>query len=401
MATMSRWKSRADKSGTTTQQADDPTVSGVAKFARPGDNAAKSLKSGDIAVVDLPDLDRTQAEALVARDVRVVINAAASSSGAYPNLGPRVLADAGVLLIDKVGPGIFSRLRSGEKVQIRDGKIFKGEVLVAQGTSLDDAAVSASLGQAEQGLATQLGSLTANAADHLERERAMLLEGARVPRLRPRLRGRPVVVVAKSYEWESDLKKIKRWMREHDPVVVAVTDAADALLSRGITPHVVIGPVADLSDRALRSGADVVATSGSGKVTGHERFERAGVDAHAFVAAGSPSDLALVLAGENEATVVVQAGQPKNLVQFLERGAAEVASTFVTRLRASSLLVDANAVGRLSARAMPMWPIFLLLLAGLVALFVAVGVTPVGQEWLDAAGERLTDLRTWIEGLFS
>lgn len=401
MAGMSRWKSRAEKTGTATQQTDDASVNGVAKFARPGDNAAKSLKSGDIAVVDLPDLDRTQAEALVARDVRAVVNAAASSSGSYPNLGPRVLADAGIVLIDKVGPGIFSRLRSGEKVTIRDGKVFRGEVLVAQGTSLDDAAVSASLGQAEQGLATQLGSLTANAADHLERERAMLLEGSRVPRLRQRLRGRPVVVVTKSYEWERDLTRIKRWMREHDPVVLAVTDAADALISRGITPHVVIGPVAELSDRALRSGADVVATSTSGKVTGHERFEKAGVDAHAFVAAGSPSDLALVLAGDNEATVVVQVGQPKDLVQFLERGAAEVASTFVTRLRASSLLVDANAVGHLSARVMPLWPIFLLLLAGLVALLVAVGVTPVGQEWLDGAGERISDLRTWIEGLFS
>ncbi|WP_375003435.1 putative cytokinetic ring protein SteA [Aeromicrobium sp. CTD01-1L150] len=393
---MSRWKSREP-----TPQTDDATVSGVAKFARPGDHAAKSLKSGDIAVVDLPDLDRAQAEALVGRGVRAVVNAAASSSGNYPNLGPKVLADAGILLIDKVGAGVFSSMRSGEKVAIRDGKIFRGKTLIAQGTSLDDAAVSASLGEAEQGLSTQLGSLTANAADHLERERAMLLQGERVPQLRDRLRGRHVVVVSQGYEWEADLKKIKRWMREHDPVIIAVTDAADALLARGTTPHVVIGPVDDLSDRAVRSGADIVVTSGSGKATGHERFEKADVDAHTFVAAGLPADLALVLADENDAPVIVQVGQPKGLVQFLERGAAEVASSFVTRLRASSRLVDADAVGHLSGRAVPMWPIFLLLLAGVVALVVAVAATPVGQQWFDSLGERVSDLRTWIEGLIS
>ncbi|MGJ9412220.1 putative cytokinetic ring protein SteA [Aeromicrobium sp. CF4.19] len=399
---MSRWKSRPASKGTATPGTAPATgVSGVAKFARPGDHAAKSLKAGDIAVVDLPDLDRTQAEALVARGVRAVVNAASSSTGSYPNLGPSVLTEAGILLVDRVGPGIWSRMRSGETVRIAEGKVFHGDVLVAQGTSWNDETVTRSLGEAEQGLVTQLGSLTANAADHLERERAMLLEGARVPHLRPRLRKRPVVVVTKAFAWERDLRLIKRWMREHDPVVVAVTDAADALMSRGITPQVVVGPVAELSDRALRSGADVVATSSSGQPTGHERFEKAGVDAHAFVAAGSPSDLALVLADDNEAPVIVQVGQPKNLVQFLERGAAEVASSFVTRLRASSRLVDANAVGHLSTRSMAVWPLFVLLAAGVVALVVAVGSTPVGQEWFASLGDRIGDLRSWIEGLFS
>lgn len=398
---MAPWKSRPAK-GATTAQDDPPTgVSGVAKFARPGDGAARSLKSGDIAVVDLPDLDRTQAQALVERGVRAVVNAAPSSTGSYPNLGPRVLADAGIPLVDQVGPGIWSRLRSGETVRVDGGKVFKGDVLVAQGTTLDDAAVTASLGVAEQGLSTRLGSLTANATDHLERERAMLLEGARVPHLPVRLRRRPVVVISKSYTWESDLAALKRWMRDHDPVLVAVTDAADALLSRGMTPHVVVGPVDDLSDRALRSGAAVVATTSSSKASGHERFEKAGVDAQTFVAAGSPTDLAIVLADENEAPVIVQVGQPKGLVQFLERGPSEVASSFVTRLRAGSRLVDATAVGHLSGRAMSAWPVLLLLLAGLLAVAVAVGATPVGQEWAEALAARAGDLRTWIEGLLT
>lgn len=394
---MSRWNRRP-----ATDDADTgPGFTGVARFARRGDAADRALRSGDIAVVDLADLDRPQAEALVERGVRAVVNTASSSTGRYPNLGPRILADAGVPLVDHVGPGIRTRLRSGDTIRVEGGKIFKDEVLVAQGATLDDAAVTASLGEAERGLATRLESLTANASDHLERERDLLLGGARVPRLPSRLRKRPTVVVTKAHGWESDLKLIRRWLRDHDAVVVAVTDAADALLAAGITPHVLVGPVDRLSDRALRTVGEVVVTSASGRESGHERFEKAGVDVQLFVATGSPTDLAILLADTNEAAVIVEVGAPDGLVEFLERGPVDVASSFVTRLRAGSRLVDAKAVGHLTGRSMALWPVLLVLLAGLVAVVVAVGVTPVGQDWLGWTGDRLVDLRSWIEGLFS
>ncbi len=272
-----------------TRSTDDTTddIVGVVRFARAGDGAAKSLRAGDIAVVDLPDLDRAQADALVQRKVRAVLNAAESSTGRYPNSGPQVLADAGIALVDHVGAGIWTRLRSGDTVRIADGKIFKNEVLVAQGQMVDDATRSERLGAAERELATKLGSLTANASDHLERERALLLEGARVPRLDAKLRGRPVVVVSRAYQWEHDLKAIRRWIRDSGAVVVGVAAGADALLETRIKPDVVIGHLQDLSDRALRSGADVVVVSPSGRTDGAERFERAHVDVTVFQATGS------------------------------------------------------------------------------------------------------------------
>lgn len=374
-------------------------IVGVVRFARTGDASSKALRDGDIAVVDLPDLDRGQAEALVARNVRAVLNAAESSTGRFPNLGPQVLADAGITLIDHVGAGIWSRLRSGDTVRIADGKVFKDEVLVAQGHMVDDATRSQRLGVAERDLATRLGSLTANASDHLERERELLLEGARIPRLSSRLRGRPVVVVSRTYGWQDDLKRIRRWIRDSGAVVVGVTAGADALIDAKITPDVVIGHLEDLSDRALRSGADVVVVTASGRSEGHERFERAGVDVTTFTASGAPSDLAILLADSNDAPVIVEVGAPRGLVEFLERGTAEVASSFVTRLRASSTLVDARAVAHFTRRTMPAWPVLLVLVAGVLAVVAAVGVTPTGGDWYDALGDRLGDLRTWLEGL--
>ncbi len=381
---------------------------GVARFARRGDDAASALRAGDIAVVDLVDIDRAQAEALVDRRVRAVINASESSTGRYPNLGPQILADAGVTLIDQVGQGIWSRLKSGDTVRVDGNRVFKGETLVAQGVTQDAAAVTANLGAADKTLSTRLESLMANATDHLHRESAMLLEGARVPRLGKRLRKRPMVVVSKTFSWESDLRRIKRWIREHDAVLIGVADGADALLAAGYKPHVVLGTLDELSAKAFHSGAEVVvtATSAHDKDSAHgrggaERFEKAKVDPVWFIATGSATDLAIVLADSNEAPVIVEVGAPTGLVEFLERGPADVASSFVTRLRAGPRLVDAKAAGHFAAQPMPLWPVLLILLAGVVAVVVALGVTPVGSDWFDSLGDRIDDLRTWIEGLFS
>lgn len=379
-----------------------PGFTGVARFARRGDGAASSLREGDVAVVDLPDLDRGQAEALVERRVRAVINASESSTGRFPNLGPTVLSEAGITLIDQVGQGVWTRLKSGETVRIDGSRVFKGAMLVAQGISQDDVSVTASLGEADRGLSTRLESLMANATDHLQRESALLLEGARVPRLGKKLRKRPVVVVSKSYGWEGDLRRIRRWIREHDPVLIGVAAGSDALLEAGHKPHVVLGALDELSDRAIRAAGDVVVTATAAQHQGGaERFERAGVDPIWFIATGSATDLAIVLADSNEAPVIVEVGAPQGLMQFLERGPADVASSFVTRLRAGSRLVDAKAAGHFAAQSMPLWPVLLILVAGVVAVMVAVAITPVGGGWFDSLDDRIDDARTWLEGLFS
>jgi uncharacterized membrane-anchored protein len=393
---MTPWNRRSTPTDTA------PGFTGVVRFARRGDDAASSLRAGDIAVVDLIDLDRSQAQALVDRRVRAVINAAESSTGRFPNLGPRILADAGITLIDQVGDDVWSGLKNGETVRIDGNRVFKGDELVVQGIAQDEATVTASLDVADKDLSTRLESLMANATDHLQREHAMLLEGAQVPRLGKRLRDRPVVVVSKTFGWQTDLRRIKRWIREHDPVLIGVAAGADALLDAGYKPQIVLGTLDELSARAFHSGALVVVTATSAHDKGGaERFEKAKVDPVWFIATGSATDLAIVLADTNDAPVIVEVGAPQGLMEFLERGSADVASSFVTRLRAGSRLVDAKAAGHFAAQATPMWPVLLLLLAGVVAVVTAVAVTPVGGDWFDSVGQYIDDARTWIEGLFS
>ncbi|MDX6277158.1 MAG: hypothetical protein QOJ72_1286 [Nocardioidaceae bacterium] len=380
-----------------------PSVEGIVgtvRFAR-HDKDMSALRDGDIAVIDQPELDSTQAQSLIDRRVRAVINASPSSSGRIPNTGPQMLSHAGITLIDITSDGIWSRLKSGDRVRIDEGSVFKDEILVASGVELDQSRTTADLAAAESGLATRLDSLTANATDHIQREHAMLLDGASVPRLRTRLRHRPVVVVSRGYDDASDLRGLRRYIDDTDPVLIGAGAGADLLLEAGYVPRIVIGSLDNLSDKAIRAAGEVVVTTASGVVDLPERLERHGKEVATFVSTGSDDDLAILLADTNEAAVIIHVGAPANLSQFLERPPTDVARMFVARLRAGAKIVDAKAVHHFTSNRMSVWPLLLLLVAGVVAVVAAIAVTPVGHDWFGSFGDHLADLGTWIKGLFS
>lgn len=376
-------------------------VTGVARLERDNLQLSRKLKTGEIAVIDHIDIDRTHAEALVDRGVRAVINVSPSTSGRYPNLGPQILAHAGIILVDHVGPGIWSKLKTGDSIGLEEGNVLLAGKVIATGTELDDAKISGLLKSAQSGLSTQLGSLAANTAEHLRREQAMILEGAGIPRLRTKIRNRPVVVVSKTHDYVSDLDGLRDYIKKYDPILIGAGAGADALLDAGYTPALVVGTLDDVSDRALKLSGEVVITSASGKLTAVERLERTGADAQTFVATGSAEDLALVVADTNDASVIVLVGGHTSLVEFLDRGPTDMSSTFLARLRVGTKLVDAKAVGEFYNHRISVWPILLLLLLGVLAVGTALAVTPVGGSWFDGIGLQLRNIFDWIQGLFS
>ncbi len=375
-------------------------IVGIVRLAR-RDKDIAALREGDIAIVNHPDLDSRQAEVLISRRVRAVINTARSSTGRVPNSGPQMLAHAGVTLIDVAQTDLSSRLKGGDRIRIEAGKIFKDEVLVAVGAELDQQRTTSDLVAAESGLATKLDSLAANASDHILREHAMLIDGAKIPRLRTRLRRRPVVVVSTGHDDVADLQGLRSYIRDCDPILIGAGAGADLLLDAGYVPRIVVGALDNLSDRAIRASGEVVVTTATGRLDMPERLEKHGKTVATFVSTGSDDDAAILLADTNEAAVIIHVGAPSDLSQFLDRAPTEAARMFVTRLRASSKMVDAKAVHYFSSERMPLWPILLLVLAGVVAVLVAVGVTPVGNGWFDSIGSQLSDFGTWIKGLVS
>ncbi|KQX66911.1 putative cytokinetic ring protein SteA [Angustibacter sp. Root456] len=376
-------------------------VVGVARVDGRTKNLTKRLQPGDVAVIDHLDIDTVAAEALVARRPGAVVNAASSTSGRYPNLGPEILLAAGIPLVDGVGREVMVAVQDGERVRVDGSDVYVGDDLVASGTRQTDETVAAAMEEARAGLAVQLEAFAANTMEYLRKERELLLDGVGVPDIRTDLEGRHVLVVVRGYHYKEDLQTLRHYVREYRPIIIGVDGGADAVLDAGLPLHLIVGDMDSVSDKALSSGAEIVVHAyRDGRAPGQERVERLGVEPVVFPATGTSEDVAMLLADDKGAELIVAVGTHATLVEFLDKGRAGMASTFLTRLRVGGKLIDAKGVSRLYRARISSWQVLLLLVCGLLALFVAMSVTPAGQAALGLGGARWDDIWSWIQGLF-
>ncbi len=388
-----------------------PGASGTARMDRRLGAVLRKVKHGDVAVIDHLDLDRSNAEALLDHGVVAVVNASPFISGRYPNLGPELLARAGVLLVDDVGADVFANLRDGATVSIADGIVYAGNQEVARGRTLGVDDVVSLMDQARGGLATQLQSFTHNTTEFLRREQDLLLHGQGVPALKTKINGRPVVVVVRDFDHEADLQRLRRFISDQGPVLIGVDAGADALLAQRLTPDlVVIGEDGlqrgsagvqsrAVSDKALTKAREVlVHADASDRLLGADRLERLGVRAQRIAASGTSEDIALLVADAKGASLIVTVGTHATLDEFLDRQRAGLASTFLTRLRVGPRLVEAKAVPVLYSGRLRAFHLALLLLAALLVLIAAVATTPVGEEWWANVEDLARDTWDWLKG---
>lgn len=373
---------------------------GTVRLDRRTKNLTKRLAPGDIAVIEHRDLDRVSAEALVAARVGMVVNTVESISGRYPNLGPEILVQAGIPLVDAAGTDVFGLLEEGQRIRVHDGTLYCGDTLVATGTVHDETTVAAAMDEAKIGLSAQLEAFAANTMEYLRRERDLLLDGVGVPDLATKLEGRHVLMVVRGYHYREDLAALRPYIREYRPVLVGVDGGADALIESGYTPHVIVGDMDSVSDGALRCGAELVVHAyRDGRAPGLDRLHRLGLEAIVFPAAGTSEDIAMLLADEGGATLIVAVGTHATLMEFLDKGRSGMASTFLTRLRVGSKLVDAKGVSRLYRSRISLTSLLWLVLATLLTLAVAVVLAPGGQAMLTTVDSWWSDLVYWVRGL--
>src|SRR6188768_1553615 len=360
----------------------------------------KRLRPGDIAVIDHLDLDRVSAEALVACQPSVVLNAARSTSGRYPNLGPEILIEAGIPLIDDLGADVMA-VTEGHRLRVVDAAVYEGDTLVAEGVLQTEASVAAAMEEARAGLSVQLESFAANTMDYLRRERDLLLDGIGVPDISTIIDGRQVLIVVRGYHYKEDLVTLRPYIREYRPVLIGVDGGADAILDAGWRPDLIVGDMDSVSDRALMCGAEVVVHAyRDGRAPGLARVEQLDVKHVVFPATGTSEDVAMLLADDKGAELIVAVGTHATLVEFLDKGRSGMASTFLTRLRVGSKLVDAKGVSRLYRNRISNLQLTLLVLAGLLALGVALASTAAGQTMIGLLGARVDDITSWVSGLF-
>lgn len=376
-----------------------PEPHGVARLDKRTKDLTKRLKPGEVAVIDHLDIDRIAAEGLVGCRPAAVVNCSASISGRYPNLGPGILVEAGIPVLDAVGPDAFARLEDGDHVVLDGDRLLLDGRVVAEGTLLDVESVQRSMDEARAGLSVQLEAFASNTMEYLRQERDLLLDGIGVPDIATDIDGRHVLIVVRGYHYKEDLQTLRPYIREHRPVLVGVDGGADALLELGYTPDLIVGDMDSVSDEALSAGAEVIVHAyRDGRAPGLERVESLGVDPIVFPATGTSEDVAMLLADDKGASLIVAVGSHVTLVEFLDKGRAGMASTFLTRLRVGGKLIDAKGVSRLYRSRISTGQLLLLIVAGLAALTAAMASTAAGRSFFELVGSWWNDLVFWVTG---
>jgi uncharacterized membrane-anchored protein len=384
-----------------TRSAEPGTVAGVARLDRRTKRLVGRLRPGDIAVIDHVDLDRVAADSLVAADVAAVLNAKPSISGRYPNLGPEVLIQAGIPLVDDIGDGLFQQLREGDLVRVDGDTVYLGGEVAGKGVRQDAESVAKAMSAAREGLSVQLEAFAANTMEYLKQERDLLLDGVGVPEIETPIAGRHCLIVVRGYDYKADLDVLRPYIREFKPVLIGVDGGADALVEAGYTPDIIIGDMDSVTDDVLRCGAEVIVHAyPDGRAPGLARVNQLGIAAQTFPAAATSEDLALLLADEKGASLIVAVGTHWTLVEFLDKGRGGMASTFLTRLRVGGKLVDAKGVSRLYRQSISGSSLLLLVLSALAAMAAAVAVSTVGQAYLAVVAEWWDNLMFQLRQLF-
>ena len=356
-------------------------IAGVIRVDPRTKRLAKRIRPGEIAVIDHRDLDEVSAESLVRARVRAVVNASPSISGRYPNLGPAVLAEAGVLLFDSLTPGLLTRVAEGEWVEILGSALYRNGEPVAELERLTADRIRDRMAVARAHLSEELERFVENTLEYAKREKGLILGEVPLPDIKTPLRGRHVLVVVRGSDYKEDLAAVRGYIEEVRPVLIGVDGGADALLEEGFRPDLIVGDMDSVSDEALRSGAEIVVHAyADGRAPGLERTERLQVPATTFPVPGTSEDAAMLLAHGKGAALIVAVGTHSNMIDFLEKGRSGMASTFLVRLKVGSILVDAKGVNKLYRGRVRLRYLVQIALAALIPVIVVIGLSEPFQR---------------------
>jgi uncharacterized membrane-anchored protein len=347
------------------------TVIGAARIDRRTKDLIKRLQPGDVAVINHRDLDRVAADGLVEARVAAVVNAGESISGRYPNGGPIRVVRAGIPLVDRAGEDVLDRLHEGEQIRVDGAEIWRGDEAIATGELLSAEEIQAAMDAARAAIGGELERFAVNTLEYIQREAKLTFEPVDLPPLKTQFRGRHALVVVRGHDYRTDLAALRPYIREYQPVLIGVDGGADALLEMRLKPDIIIGDFDSVSEKALGTGAELIHhVHVDGRAPGREALQTWGVPYHEFVVDGTSEDVAMLLAYEAGAQLIVAVGTHASMVEFLDKGRRGMSSTFLTRLRLGPALVDAKGVSRLYEGRVRRRDIALLVGSAIVAIVV-------------------------------
>lgn len=358
-------------------------IKGIARKDSRTKDLVKRLQPNEIAIIDHCDLDEVAARSLVESKVRAVVNVSPSMSTDYPNQGPLVLVNAGILLLDSMGSRVMTDVEEGQEVEIINNSVYVEGRPLGSGTVLTNDMVRKSMEEVGSRMNEVLAKFAHNTMSYAVNEMGLISGQYKAPEIRTKINGRHVLVVVRGQNYKEDLLAIKTYVNELRPVLVGVDGGADALREFGYLPDIIVGDMDSVSDDTLRSGAELVVHAyKDGQAPGMERLRQLGLKGIKFAAPGTSEDIAMLMAYEKGADLIVAVGTHSNMMDFLEKGRKGMASTFLVRLKVGSILVDARGVGKLYKTRFKARHVAQLVLAALLPVVVVIIFSPATRELL-------------------
>jgi len=356
-------------------------IRGYAKKDKKTKNLISRLGNNDIAVILHKDLDEVAAIHLAERRVKAVINCEESISGKFPNQGPKILSEAGIPLIDNAGREIFDMIQDNDLIEVSGNMLSLNEKTLCPVNILSRDDIKKKMELASDNLKNVLHDFIDNTLDYAEKEKDIILSPLDMPSVNVNIKGRHVLIVIRGKNYKEDLKAIRTYIDEMSPVMIGVDGGADALLEFGYRPDIILGDMDSVSDLSLKKCRDIIVHAyPDGRAPGMERIKRLGLEAKTFPYPGTSEDIALILAYENKAELIVTVGSHTSMVDFLEKGRRGMASTFLVRMKVGYKVIDAKGVSELYKNRLKPSYLVALFLAVLFPLSMIARMSPLIQE---------------------
>jgi uncharacterized membrane-anchored protein len=369
-------------------------IESTARLDKRTKNLVKRLRPGEIAIIDHKDIDRVSAESLIESKPAIILNAACSITGSYPNLGPLTIVASGIDIVDELGQELFEKISEGSTVRVDGGVVSVEGREISRGKLLTLGVIEDRIEQSKLRLGKHLGDFAANTVELLEAEKEILLESVDLPAITTVFKGRHTLVVVRGHDYKQDLQALRPYIREMRPVLVGVDGGADALLEMGYEPQMVVGDMDSVTDAALRCGAELVVHGyADGRAPGKARLDVLDLESTVFHYPGTSEDIAMLIAFEKGAQLITMVGAHSNLIEFLDKDRKGMASTFLVRLRVGSILVDAKGVSQLYRQRVRGWHLLLIVLVALIVVTVIVAFSEPVRQLLSVLAMRF---QVWL-----
>lgn len=356
-------------------------IESIAKKDIKTKNLVKRLNPGEIAVLKHRDIDEIAARSLVEKRPKAIINTYQSISGKYPNRGPSILLEAGILTIDVDDELIFDLIEENSRVKILNDELFLNDKYIGKGNLLTKEIIKIKTEEAQKNLETVLDDFIENTLEYAKKEKKLILGNLNIPDVDINIKNKHVLVVVRGKDYKKDLLAIRTYIEEVKPVLIGVDGGGDALLEFGYVPDIVIGDMDSVSDSCLKQCKEIVLHAYSdGRAPGLQRIEEHGLSYTLFPSPGTSEDVAMLLAYEKGADFIVAVGTHTNMIDFLEKGRKGMASTFLVRLKIGPKLIDAKGVNKLYKERIKPIHLFSVVISSLIPIIIVSLYSPLSKQ---------------------